>query len=391
MDAYLTDRQAMGFNAVGVFLLQDVTNGGKTFDGVAPFTTGTGPANWDPATPNPAYWARVDHFMAKARDLGIAVFVGASDWHVNHHWIDNFRTRGDTAARNYGAFLGSRYSTAKYPNVVWLDSPNDYSTYPADDHLVTSVMAGIRSQTNQLHTSELLQTAVLDDANFSSVDLDNVYTYTPPSNASYHGWNRVDHRPVLFLEGHYEGEAPFGVTTTAHMVRETFWWATLAGALAGHMYGSKWETFGAGWKTGIDLPGARQLQLATALLRTHAWNQFVPDQAHKLVTGGYGTLNTTTPLNAAAPNTTLDANDYAPAALTSDGTLGVAYMPTARTIQVNAASMAATFTVRWFDPTTGTMVTGPSSPLPNTGTVSLTPPSAKHADGSSDWVLVLEA
>jgi hypothetical protein len=99
-----------------------------------------------------------------------------------------------------------------------------------------------------------------------------------------------------------------------------------------------------------------------------------------MVTSGYGTY-----ISAAVNN---QDNDYAPAARTPDGTLGLVYMPTARTITVALDSFSGAVTARWFDPTAGTQTAGSS--MPNTGTHAFTPPAASHSDGSSDWVLVLE-
>jgi hypothetical protein len=45
---------------------------------------------------------------------------------------------------------------------------------------------------------------------------------------------------------------------------------------------------------------------------------------------------------------------------------------------------------QWYDPSAGAYSAVAGSPLANTGSKSFTPPTAKHADGSDDWVLVLE-
>ena len=72
------------------------------------------------------------------------------------------------------------------------------------------------------------------------------------------------------------------------------------------------------------------------------------------------------------------------------GRLCVAYLPTARTITVNMASLKGTANAKWFDPTNGNYTTIPGGPFANTGTRQFTPPGNNH-DGDGDWVLVLDA
>jgi len=52
--------------------------------------------------------------------------------------------------------------------------------------------------------------------------------------------------------------------------------------------------------------------------------------------------------------------------------------------------MSGSSFARWYDPTTGASTPIAGSPFPNAGAQAFTPPAAPHADGSRDWVLVLE-
>src|SRR5205085_11676507 len=73
-------------------------------------------------------------------------------------------------------------------------------------------------------------------------------------------------------------------------------------------------------------------------------------------------------------------SDYATAARTADGAHAVVYVPTARTVSVDTTRLQPGFSARWFDPTTGTS---------QAATAPYTTP-GPHADGASDWVLVLD-
>ena len=102
--AYLADRKAHGFNAVWINLLCDTytyCNGsGITYDGIQPFTSGTGPANYDLSTPNPAYFSRVDHMVKLAGQNGLVVFLDPIE---TGGWLQTLEVNGPTKAFNYGA------------------------------------------------------------------------------------------------------------------------------------------------------------------------------------------------------------------------------------------------------------------------------------------------
>ena len=117
----------------------------------------------------------------------------------------------------------------------------------------------------------------------------------------------------------------------------------------------------------------------SALFKSVAWYNLVPDQGHTFVTAGYGTFE----------NQGVESSDnYVTASLTPDGTLGIAYLPQSTTVTLNLAKMSGPITARWYDPTTGAFSAIGS--FPNTGTHQFASPAA-HGDGTDDWVLVLTA
>ena len=84
----------------------------------------------------------------------------------------------------------------------------------------------------------------------------------------------------------------------------------------------------------------------------------VPDQAHTVVTSGFGTFGD---------------DDYVTAARTPDGTLAMAYVPSSRTITVDLSTLSGPVTARWYDPAAGTFTPIPGSPFTNAGTASSQP------------------
>ena len=76
--------------------------------------------------------------------------------------------------------------------------------------------------------------------------------------------------------------------------------------------------------------------------------------------------------------------------MTTDRTLAVVYLPTARAITIDMSRFRDPVVARWFDPTNGTYSAATDGSIPNAGLRQFKPNRANRA-GDSDWVLVLTA
>jgi len=196
------------------------------------------------------------------------------------------------------------------------------------------------------------------------------------------------------VEANYEGEnnEGGGHLTNAHDVRAQYYWSNLSGG-SGSFYGNHWEVFGmdnSSWQSKLaGDQGAPQIAYVQNLFQPRAWWQLIPDQSHTVVTAGIGTCMAPTDAQGTGSPNAQD-NTCATTARTADGRLVMSYLPTSRTITLNLTKLAGPSTARWYDPTTGAFSAIAGSPLANSGSIQLTPPSATHADGYTDWVLVLE-
>jgi hypothetical protein len=128
----------------------------------------------------------------------------------------------------------------------------------------------------------------------------------------------------------------------------------------------------------LDTIGIQQLSYMKDLFKTRKWYDLVPDRDHHVLTKGFGKFSDSDPI----PDDT-----YATAAITTDGTLAMAYLPTIRMVTIDASQMSGTFTARWFDPSNASF--SDIGSFANTGTQHFTPPGNNH-DGDGDWVLLLE-
>ena len=383
-EQFLATRSAQGFNTAWINLLCDSYTGcrqdGATWDGIPPFTT-----PGDVSTPNEVYFSHVDRILRLAAKYGFVVLLDPAE---TGGWLQTLVDNGVGKDRAYGEYLGRRY--AGFSNIVWMNG-NDYQTWgPDNDAYVTAVAQGIRdTDPTALQTVELnyMSSGSLDDPAWESrIDLNASYTYDPTYVQVLKDYNRDNFLPTLMVEASYEGEHNPGTTEgTPQQLRRQEYWSLLSGA-TGQIYGNHytWQFICpnrdqdgncvGGYKDQLDSPGATQMGYLVRLFSSRPWYELVPDQAHKVVTAGYGTFGN---------------DDYVAAAATPDGRLAMAYLPSSRTVTVDLGTLSGPVVARWYDPANGTF-TSIGSPLANNGSVSFMLPGA-NADGADDWVLVLEA
>jgi hypothetical protein len=377
---YLANRASHGFNIVEIELICDEYGGGRadasTFDGLMPFTTAG-----DLSTPNEVYFARCDKMIRSAASHGITVMLNPAE---AAGFISMMHANGVDKCEAYGRYLGNRYKS--FDNLIWWFGC-DFQTWsdPSDNAVVKAVADGIReTDSRHIHTLQLdyFVSSSLDDTLWSDlVTLNAAYTYYPAYAEVLKDYNRTPVVPVFLVESDYE----FENGADPERLRRQDYWSFLAGS-CGYVYGSGyvWPMI-AGWKDNLDTTGVTQLGYCKALFQSRPWYTLVPDQAHMLVTAGYGTF-----WSGGTPSSGISLNDYVTAGSTADGKLALVYVPSARTVTVDLARLSGAITARWYDPTTGSYQPIAGSPFPNTASQTFTTPGV-HADGAGDWVLVLEA
>ncbi len=405
-ESYFADREAHGFNTLGWI---DVACAGHDFpadefattpDGIRPFTGflpgGTDYAHYDLSKPNEAYFTRLDHMIRLAGTHHLLVFVDPIE---TIGWLPTLRNNGLAAAYTYGQFLGRRYK--EYANVAWL-SGNDFNNWrvPSDDALVQAVAKGIQSvDPDQLQTVEInvFTSSSLDDQTWAPIiSLNSTYTYSATYIQMLHSYNQTPVMPAYLVEAHYDLEEVGSPTDygTPEVLRREEYWTVLSGGV-GQFYGNRYTwSLTPGWDSYIDTLGVSQLMIWKEFLSSLRWQELVPDQDHKVVTTGFGTFGDSEVHFDHADLTAsmkprVGQSDYATAAKTPDGSLVLVYVPTARTLTVNMASLNGPAVAKWFDPTNGSYSMIPGGPIANSGTHQFTAPGNNHG-GDEDWVLVLE-
>jgi len=392
--AFFDDRQAHGFNAMWIDVLvagpyySESRDDGGTYDGILPFTGylsgGKDTPHYDLTKPNEEYFARVDQVLALAANHGMVVFLDPIE---TGQWLPTLRNNGPAAARVYGQYLGNRYK--RFDNIIWLNG-NDFNTWktPGDDAVVRAVAEGIKSvDSRHLQTIEMnvWTSSSYDDPTWVPIaSINSTYTYSPTYLQMWHSYNQTPIAPTFLLEAEYDlvdNGKPWDYGTPSVLRRQEYW-AMLSGG-KGQLYGNGYtDIFMSGWKAYVDTVGVTQLMLWHGFFSSLPWQDLVPDQDHTVVTAGFGTPGDL--------QTRVSKSDFCTASKTPDGSYIVAYMPTAREITVNMASLKGRANAKWYDPTNGTYTTIPGGPFANTGTRQFAPPGYSH-DGDSDWVLLLDA
>ena len=379
---FFANRRSHGFNAVWINLLCNSYTGcnddGSTRSGIAPFAT-----PGDLSTRNEAYFAHAASIVQLAAQYGFLVILDPIE---TGGWLNVLRANGPAKAYEYGQYLGERFAGAA--NILWMYG-NDFQTWrdvPEDVELLQAVAQGIQDyesglppQSRHLHTVELDYpvSSSLDDPTWAPlIQVSAVYTYSPTYLKVLDDYNHPNFLPAFMVEASYEFEqnSPDFKPGIPRILRAQEYWSVLSGA-TGQLYGNRftWQ-FSNNWKSQLDTPGASQMAYLMALFESRRWYDLVPDQTGTVVTSGRGTFGDW---------------DYATAGRTPDGTLAIAYVPSARTLTVALSELSGPVTARWYDPSAGTFADISGSPFPNTGAVSFTSP-GNNADGDEDWVLVLE-
>jgi hypothetical protein len=373
MNFFFTNRAAHGFNTMWVNLLCGTYTRGRgdasTYDGIKPFLT-----DGDLSTPNPEYFARMDAMVQLAARHGITLLLDPAE---TGSFRDLLKKNGVDKSRAYGVFLGQRYKTS--PNIIWMLG-NDYQQdqWKEYDPFEVALSEGIRSaDQSKLQTIELnyyMSTSYDNPTWPPLINLATAYIYYPTYDAVLKGFNATPTQPVFMVEANYEFENNTGgPKTTDETLRRQEYWTMLSGA-TGQLYGNgfTWGLNEKDWKDHFDTKAVTEFGYMVKLLTSHAWQDLVPDQQHTFLVDGAGTYS--------SAGDVLE-NDYATAAVTADGTFGVVYVPTDRTVSVDQSKMKPGSTAQWFDPTDGTFRPA-TAPYQTPG---------KNAAGDHDWVLVMTA
>lgn len=365
-EEYLDHRARQGFTIINVMM---VFTGGPGVKPIAEDVEGNLPfLNWNPATPNEAFFKNIDRVLAVARRKNLILAImpcgGSSGAFVKKQKIFT-----EANVREYGRWLGRRYKDV--PNLIWVNGFDlKSSEFPeitralaagleeGDDgeHLITFHPGGGNSS-SYFHTEKWLA--------YNTIQTWSDYWRIHPLVLA--DYCRLPVKPVVLAEGAYEAGPEYpSRPITPLIVRKQAWWAFLAGGFHTYGHNDMWRK-NPTWRESMDSPGARQMGILKQTLSPRTWWKLVPDQS-VMATGAGSDKD----LNAAARST---GGDWA-----------ILYLSTRNPVTVDFGKITTAEAVRatWINPETGESAV--AGVFPNSGLRPFTP-----SLNSEDAVLLLEA
>ena len=425
VETYLDTRRSQGFNA---FYLMALVHPGAAPSPHAPNNKAGDPPLATPGRFDTAgttaeserYWEWIDFIVDNSAARGMAVMLAYTYLGFGggpEGWYQTLLAQPDRATCfAWGAWLGRRYRDR--PNILWL-ALGDYTPPPGSEGeaRARAVLDGIKSAgARQLVLAEISGPTGIpsrDAKAFADViDMNSFYGYGrsgrgdcyPEADAAY----RVSPpRPAWVQEGGYEfDDNTGGFSAQSYESRRTRFWAVLGGGTAGDGFGSgdawRWRNHPASLHT----PGAEYSSHAFALFASFPWWELRPSglgegrAGRDLVVEGRGRWG---------------GLDYITSAVTAGGSHLLAYVPPrlpgpkrftrewflallpsgpggGREFEVDMAALRGPVRARWFDPSTGDLIPiSAGYELASTGRRRFRTPTGRRADGSDDWLLVLDS
>lgn len=357
VEIILRNRAEKGFSVIQIMVT-------GTGDGTLPNKEGQTPwLNNDPATPNDAYFSRVDTIIQLARQYGLVLAL-----YLCHNAQKNFVNLEN--ARAYTRWVANRYKTE--PHLIWVF----VTDVPIHEHLpqIRELAAGIREGAGSTHLISYHPDPVAPALSSGEIHTESWLAFNMIQTWNYYegiygcvtrDYHRQPPKPVVMAEGAYEAGLEYGFPISPYLVRRQAYWSYLAGGFHSYGHNHNWRV-PPDWKSALDAPGAHQMKVLKDLFQVRKWWELEPDQhviASQTVEG--------TTLNTAARS---DTGEWILAYLGSPCSFSV------RMNRITSSSQGEAF---WIDPKTGEAM--PIGSYPRTSTPSFTTPAGW--DDTLLWVV----
>jgi hypothetical protein len=371
IDFYLDDRQQKGFTVLMVNLIEHkfCSNAPANYYHEPPFV------NHPFSSPNERYFTHADYVIRAAARRGIAILLCPLYLGYNcgdEGWCAEIQNATPADLRIWGLYIGRRY--AEDDNIIWCIG-GDTDPSPVRDKVLACINGILESDNRHLITAhnQPESFALSPWTGESWLTINNVYSY---SRTLYQlcrdAYRQLPERPYFMMESAYENEHD----ATPQRLRSEVYWPLLFGAM-GHIFGNCpiWH-FGSDsswcgltdWQRELNSAGSASMDYVQKLFRSRPWQQLLPDFEHRIITAGYGIWG---------------SEKYSAAAITSDSSTIIVYLPEQRTMTVDMAAIAgATAQCWWFNPSNGESTE--IGIFATRGAREFTP----SAEG--DWVLVID-
>jgi hypothetical protein len=370
-DFYLDDRQEKGFTVLLSSLIEHkfCSNPPANYYGELPFT------GRPFSTPNEKYFEHAEYVISSAARRNIVILLaplylgyGCGD----EGWCTEVKDASPSELYSYGKYIGERFKG--HSNIVWIIGGDTDPTVVKDK--VLEMIRGIR-ENDTIHLfsahNQPESMAITPWQDESWLTVNNVYSYDSVLYTHFKTAFQIKPvKPFYLCESAYENEH----SSTPRQLRTQAYQAMLSGAM-GYIFGNcpiwhfgsyeKWCNL-TDWKKELNNTGSRSMYYFQKLFRSRPWYSLIPDFEHVVITSGFGKWG---------------FRDYVTASLTADANTLIAYLPSARSLTINADKINGKKAICWwYDPSTGNAYK--VATFNSKGYREFTPP---H-DG--DWVLVID-
>ncbi|MCF2502873.1 glycoside hydrolase family 140 protein [Dyadobacter sp. CY107] len=352
---YMDTRKSQSFNTFLVQLLPALPNQ-RNFNKTLPFQDN------DISRPNKLYFDYFDKIIAAAKERNLVVGIVVS----RKSWNALFDAQNAAVWKNYGAYVGKHF--AKYSNVIWIVSEEEYQTaaqFEAIADGIRSVSEGqiLASLSTCSPTSVNDSSKVRSDLKFIIPDS----TVTPAEYAALANWQKNSAeaalRPFLIANS----EFPKEITDQSVLIRNQAYQSIMSAA-AGFCHMSTIKNFNPTWKVNIGKDGAEYIHELVKILKGIPWEYMQPENVSELLP---------------------DSADKAEIGIVSlsNKKMSMLYLPESRPVRLNLNYLnGKDFGAVWYSPRTGKRWTG--------GDFKATPEAIVQPPDSQpgwDWILLIGA
>jgi hypothetical protein len=347
---YLDIRKSQSFNTILLHVLPSLPTQ-KNFHKVAPFS-----ANHDITKPDKAYFDYLEKVITAAneRQLQIGLVISRKSWNTL------FESQGEQACREYGTYVGKRFS--KFTNIFWIVSEEENQKA----FLSKTLTESLRETSKNIMIASLSTCSPPDSLDKNRPDL-KVFipdsTVTDSEYAALAIWQKTIGKSIKspFLIANSE----FPIKDQSALIRKQAYESLLSSA-AGFCHMSTIKNFNPTWKVNIKRDGGEYMVRFAKIIHGIPWELIQPDPDLKLVQDTTQTSEITV-------------------ATISNHRMAILYIPTAREFKLDLTQLTGNeFRAVWYSPRTGRRWTGGEF---KKGDPALIIPPDKQADW--DWILLV--
>jgi len=372
---YLDDRLAAKFNAIQI---------SAVFAERIPSMADSAFTENDLLKPVPKYWERIDWVVKQAIDRKLVVLINPI-WKQSLE--DFIKANGAEKCREFGKWFANRYKGNPYL-IYYIGGGGTPEPIRSElEEMGKGIQEVYGGKALIAYQGESGQSSIEAFPNASWLTMNWITAYLPdsgqyPYSENYDSWKLFPKIPIHFCKGFYDGggvqDESSGHVADRYVLRRQAWWNLLSGG-AGNAWGAEGiccKEFGdLTWSAGLLYGSNKDMGFMKLFVDKVKWWKLQPDVDHRLLTGGFGTIQT---------------SDFAVCSVSDNGMQAVIYTPVKQSLEIYLPEYGQNCRLRWFDPSDGKYSKiDMRFPKKKKKSVIISTPGLNHR-GRKNWVLIIE-